>query len=249
MGLKIKNVLISQPKPAEAEKSPYYLLAKKHKVNIDFRKFISIEGVTAVDFRKDKVSILDHPSVIFTSRNAVDHYFRMAKDMRLDIPDTMKYFCVSEAIAFYLQKYVTYRKRKIFYGRGTFPGLIEILQKHKTETFLLPCSDVGKLDLSTLLDESEIKYTKAVMYKTVASNLSDIEIKNYEMLIFFSPAGVESLLSNFPDFVQGNTIIAGFGPTTTLAVEDLGLRLDIIAPTKTSPSMTMAIEEFFQKNS
>jgi uroporphyrinogen-III synthase len=173
----------------------------------------------------------------------------MAKDMRLDIPDTMKYFCVSEAIAFYLQKYVTYRKRKIFYGRGTFPGLIEILQKHKTETFLLPCSDVGKLDLSTLLDESEIKYTKAVMYKTVASNLSDIEIKNYEMLIFFSPAGVESLLSNFPDFVQGNTIIAGFGPTTTLAVEDLGLRLDIIAPTKTSPSMTMAIEEFFQKNS
>lgn len=247
--MKIKNVLISQPKPADVEKSPYYLLAKKHKVNIDFRKFITIEGVSAVDFRKDKVHLLDHTAVIFTSRNAIDHYFRMAKDMRLEIPDTMKYFCVSEAIAYYLQKYVTYRKRKIFYGRGNFVGVLEIIQKHKSENFLLPCSDIYKQDLPALLEENNLKYSKAVIYQTLASDLSDMDINHYDMLIFFSPTGIESLFKNFPDYKQGETIIACFGPTTAQAVLDLGLRLDIKAPTKTAPSMTMALEEYIQKNS
>jgi uroporphyrinogen-III synthase len=247
--LKIKNVLISQPKPADVEKSPYYLLAKKHKVKMDFTKFITIKGVSAVDFRKDKVNILEHTAVIFTSRNAIDHYFRMAKDMRLEIPDTMKYFCVSEAIAYYLQKYVTYRKRKIFYGRGNMAGLLEIIQKQKSENYLLPCSDIYKQELPDLLEEAKIKYSKAVIYQTVASDLSDLDIYNYDMLVFFSPTGVDSLFKNFPDYQQGKRIIASFGPTTAQAVEEAGLRLDIKAPTKTSPSMTMAIEEFIQKNS
>lgn len=247
--MKIKNVLISQPKPADVEKSPYYLLAKKHKVNIDFRKFITIEGVSAVDFRKDKVHLLEHTAVIFTSRNAIDHYFRMAKDMRLEIPDTMKYFCVSEAIAYYLQKYVTYRKRKIFYGRGNFAGILEIIQKHKSENFLLPCSDDYKQDLPTLMEKNKLKYSKAVIYQTLASDLTDLDINSYDMLVFFSPTGVNSLHKNFPKYEQGDTIIACFGPTTAQAVLDAGLRLDVKAPTKTAPSMTMALEEYIQKNS
>lgn len=216
---------------------------------MDFKKFITIEGVSAVDFRKDKVNILDHTAVIFTSRNAIDHYFRMAKDMRLEIPDSMKYFCVSEAIAYYLQKYVTYRKRKIFYGRGNMAGLIEIIQKAKNETYLMPCSDIYKQDLPNLLERNGIKYSKAVIYKTVASDLSKLDIYNFDMLVFFSPTGVESLFHNFPDYKQGETIIACFGPTTAQAVEEAGLRLDIKAPTKTSPSMTMAIEEYVEKMS
>ena len=247
--MKIKNVLISQPKPADVEKSPYYLLAKKHKVNIDFRKFITIEGVSAVDFRKDKVHLLEHTAVIFTSRNAIDHYFRMAKDMRLEIPDSMKYFCVSEAIAYYLQKYVTYRKRKIFYGRGNFAGVLEIIQKHKSDNFLLPCSDDYKQDLPSIMEENKLKFSKAVIYQTLASNLTDLDINSYDMLVFFSPTGVNSLYKNFPEYVQGETIIACFGPTTAQAVLDAGLRLDIKAPTKSAPSMTMALEEYIQKNS
>lgn len=247
--MKIKNVLISQPKPADVEKSPYFVLAKKHKVNIDFRKFISIKGVSAIEFRKDRVAILEHTAVIFTSRNAIDHYFRMAKEMRLEVPDTMKYFCVSEAIAYYLQKYVTYRKRKIFYGRGNFAGLIEIMQKHKSDNYLMPCSDIYKQDLPKILENNGIKFSKAVIYKTLASDLSDVDIDSYDMLIFFSPTGVQSLFKNFPDYKQGDTVIACFGPTTAIAVEEAGLRLDIKAPTKTAPSMTMAVEEYITKNS
>jgi len=247
--LKIKNVLISQPKPADVEKSPYFLLAKKHKVNIDFHKFITIADVSAVEFRKDKVNLLEHTAVIFTSRNAIDHYFRMAKDMRQEIPDTMKYFCGSEAIAYYLQKYVTYRKRKIFYGRGNFQALLDIILKHKSDKYLMPCSDIYKQDLPALLEENNIKFSKAVIYKTLASDLSKVDIDGYDMLIFFSPTGVTSLFKNFPDYKQNDTIIACFGPTTALAVQEAGLRLDVKAPTKTAPSMTMAIEEFFQKNS
>ena len=245
--MKIKNVLISQPKPADIEKSPYFLLAKKHKVKIDFRKFITIDGVSAVEFRKDRVAILDHTAVIFTSRNAIDHYFRMAKEMRVEVPNDMKYFCVSEAIAYYLQKYVTYRKRKIFYGRGNFAGLIEIIQKHKSDKYLMPCSNIYKQDLPELLEKNKIKYSKAVIYKTLASDLSDIKINDYDMLIFYSPTGVQSLKKNFPTYEQGETVIACFGPTTAQAVKEAGLRLDIKAPTKTAPSMTMAVEEFIQK--
>ncbi len=242
--MKIKNILVSQPKPIDLEKSPYGDLAKKYKLNIDFHKFIKIEGILAKEFRKDRVNILDHTAVIFTSRSAVDHFFRIAKELRVEIPDTMKYFCISESTAFYLQKYVQYRKRKIFHGKQNFADLIDLIKKHKDETFLLPCSDIHKVSISDLLDANEIKYSKAVIYKTVASNLSKIAVENYDMLIFFSPSGVASLLKNFPNYKQNGTIIAAFGPTTSTAVTEAGLKLDLAAPTKTSPSMTMAVEEY-----
>ncbi|MBN1650953.1 MAG: uroporphyrinogen-III synthase [Bacteroidales bacterium] len=244
--MKIKNVLVSQPKPAEVEKSPYFLLAKKYKVNIDFHKFIKIEGIKAIDFRKDRIAILDHTAVIFTSRHAVDHFFRLAKEMRAEVPDTMKYFCVSEAIAFYLQKYVQYRKRKIFYGRQSFAQLMEIIVKHKGENFLLPCSDVAEVDLSKILKDNKINHSKAIMYQTVASDLLDVEIDKYDLLVFFSPSGVKSLFTNFPKYKQGETLIGAFGPSTCKAVEEAGLKLSIEAPTKSAPSMTMALEQYIE---
>lgn len=248
MKLKVKKILVSQPQPADLEKSPYGDLISKHKVNVDFRKFIIIDGVTASDFRKDKVYIQNHTAVIFTSRNAVDHFFRIAKDMRVEIPDTMKYFCISEATAFYLQKYVQYRKRKIFQGQQNFDDLLEIIKKHKDEKFLLPCSDIHKLSIVEALDKAKINYSKAVIYKTLASDLSDIDISNYDLLVFFSPAGVKSLFKNFPEFKQNSTLIGAFGPTTHNAVVDAGLNVDIAAPTKTALSMTVAIEQFIHNS-
>lgn len=243
----MKNILVSQPKPADLEKSPYCELSKKYNINIDFHKFIKVEGVPARDFRKERINILNYTAIILTSRNAVDHFFRIAKEMRVEIPDTMKYFCMSESTAYYLQKYVQYRKRKIFHGKQNFNDLLEIIKKHKTEKYLLPCSDIHKLELPKLLEEANIDYTKAIIYKTLASDLSDVDIKKYEMLIFFSPAGVKSLFKNFPNFEQNGTIIAAFGPTTAKAVKDAKLILNIEAPTKTAPSMTMAIEQYLQK--
>jgi len=245
--LKIKNILVSQPKPAELEKSPYSELARKFNINIEFHKFIKIEGVTAKEFRKDRINISEYSAIILTSRNAADHFFRISKEMRVEIPDSMKYFCISESTAFYLQKYVQYRKRKIFHGKQNFHQLINIINKHKDEKFLLPCSDIYKISTTKILDDNKIHYTKAVIYKTVASNLSRVEINNYDMLIFFSPSGVKSLFKNFPDFKQNSTLIAAFGPTTTKAVKDSGLTLNIKAPSKTAPSMTMAIEQYIQK--
>ena len=246
--MKIKNILVSQPKPAELEKSPYYELAKKNNINIDFHKFIKIEGVTASEFRKDKVYIADYSAIIFTSRNAVDHFFRIAKEMRVEISDSMKYFCISEATAFYLQKYVPYRKRKIFHGKQTFADLMDIiLKKYFDENFLLPCSDIQKVSIAKLLDANKIKYRRAVIYKTFASNLSKVDIEKYDLLIFFSPSGVKSLFKNFPEYSQNSTLIAAFGPTTSKAVKDSGLKLNINAPTKNAPSMTMAIEQYIKK--
>ncbi len=242
--MKVKRILVSQPEPVDFEKSPYGELTQKHKVNIEFRKFIAIEGITASDFRRDKVYIQDHTAVIFTSRHAVDHFFRIAKEMRVEIPDTMKYFCISEASAFYLQKYVQYRKRKIFSGKQTFEDLVEIINKHKEEKFLMPCSDVHQASLTRILDENEINYSKAVIYKTQASDLSDIDIRSYDLLVFFSPAGVKSLFKNFPGFEQNSTLIGAFGPTTISAVKESGLKLDIAAPTKTALSMTDAIDQY-----
>lgn len=246
--MKVKSILVSQPPPADLEKSPYADLVNKHKVNIDFRKFITIEGVSASEFRKDKVYIQEHTAVIFTSRNAVDHFFRIAKDMRVDIPDSMKYFCISEATAFYLQKYVQYRKRKIFQGHQNFDDLIELIKKHKDEKFLLPCSDIHKMSLIYRLDENKINYSKAIIYKTLASDLSDISISEYDLLVFFSPAGVTSLFKNFPEFKQNSTLIGAFGPSTVNAVKESGLNVDILAPTKTALSMTVAIEQHIVKN-
>ncbi len=229
------------------EKSPYGQLIKKYSLNIDFHKFIRIEGVPAKDFRKARVNILDYSAIIFSSRNAVDHFFRMCTEMRVMVPDDLKYFCISESTAFYLQKYIQYRKRKIFYGKQTFDELTDVLRKHKNEKYLLPCSDIHKQDMTKKLDQYKISYKKAVFYKTVASDISEIEIDKYDMLVFFSPAGVASLLKNRPDFSQENTLIAAFGPTTIQAVKDNGLTLNIMAPTPTAPSMSMAMDEYLEQ--
>jgi len=246
--LKVKSILVSQPQPADLEKSPYGNLVSKHKVTVDFRKFIKIEGVTASKFRKDRVYIQDHSAVIFTSRNAVDHFFRISEEMRVEIPDSMKYFCISEATAFYLQKYVQYRKRKIFQGHQNFDDLMELIKKHKDEKFLLPCSDIHKMSLIKRLDENKINYSKAIIYKTLASDLSDLAIESFDLLVFFSPAGVKSLFKNFPDFKQNHTLIGAFGPSTIKAVKEAGLKVNILAPTKTALSMTVAIEQHIIKN-
>jgi uroporphyrinogen-III synthase len=245
--LKVKNILVSQPKPVDFEKSPYGQLAKKYNLVIDFNKFFRIDAVAAKDFRKDRVNILDFSAIILPSRNAVDHFFRMCQEMRVDIPDTMKYFCISESTAYYLQKYIQYRKRKIFYGKQTLNELTEVIRKHKTEKYLLPCSDVHKQEMTTSLDQYKINYKKAVFYKTVASDLSEVDLNNYDMLVFFSPAGVDSLFHNVPDFKQGEMNIAAFGASTAKAVEERGLTLNVMAPTPTCPSMTMAIDEYLDK--
>ncbi len=241
--MKVKTILVSQPKP-EGDKSPYFDLAKKCNVKIDFRPFIKVEGIPAQEFRKQKINILDHTAVIMTSRNAVDHYFRMCQEMRITVPETMKYFCISESTAYYLQKYVLYRKRKIFHGKQTVTDLMEVIKKHKTENFLVPCSDIAKEEVVEKFEALKLKHSKATMFRTVASDLSDLANVNYDMLVFFSPAGIKSLFKNFPKFKQNKTRIACFGPTTAKAVEEAGLRLDVHAPNPKSPSMTMALEQY-----
>ncbi|MFM2207991.1 MAG: hypothetical protein RL213_1966 [Bacteroidota bacterium] len=246
MNLKVKSILVTQPKP-ETEKSPYFDLAKKFSLKIDFRPFIQVEPVSAKDFRKDKVNIAEHSAVILTSRNAADHFFRICNELRIQVPETMKYFCVSESTAYYLQKFVVFRKRKIFFGKQTISDLMDVLKKHKKEKFLVPCTDIHKQEIFETLDAHGLDYTKAVIYKTVASDLSDLENVNYDCLVFFSPSGITSLLKNFPKFKQNNTRIAAFGPATAQAVLDAGLRLDIQAPVPAAPSMTMALEQYIKK--
>jgi uroporphyrinogen-III synthase len=243
----VKNILISQPTPPDPIKNPYKDLSEKHGVSIDFHKFIKIEGVPGRIFRKDRVNIAEHTAIIFTSRNAVDHFFRICKEMRIEVPESLKYFSISESTSYYLQKYIQFRKRKVFHGQQNFKDLIEILKKHKDEKFLLPCSDIHKQSLPKLLDDHKINYTKAIIYKTLASDLSDIDVNKYDMMIFFSPSGVKSLLKNFPEYQQGDTKIGVFGPTTAKAVKDAGLTLNLNAPTKTAPSMTMALDQFLEK--
>jgi uroporphyrinogen-III synthase len=242
--LKVKNILVSQPKPADLDRSPYGDLCKKFNLKIDFHKFIKIEPVTAKEFRQAKGSLQGHTAVILTSRHAVDHFFRIAKELRHEIPDSTKYFCISESTAYYLQKYVQYRKRKIFYGKQNFADLMEVLKKHKDEKFLVPSSDIHKQSMFEMLEKEKIEYNRAIIYKTVASNLSDLDINGYDVIIFFSPAGVQSLRNNFPDYQQNSSLIAAFGPTTAKAIKEAGLRLDIPAPTKSAPSMAMAIDQY-----
>ncbi len=240
---KIKTILISQPRPV-TEKSPYFELADKHNLKIDFRSFIHLEPINAQEFRQDRISIMEHTAVILTSKYAVNHFFRMCEEMRVTVPDSMKYFCISESVAFYLQHHIVYRKRKIFVGKVRFADLIEMIKKHKQEKFLLPCSNLLKPTIPESLEAAKINYTKAVMYKTVCSDLSDLAEVKYDMLVFFSPSGIESLLKNFPDFTQGTTKIAAFGPTTISAVEEAGFRCDVNAPHPKAPSMSMAIEQY-----
>ncbi len=241
--MKIKSILVSQPKPA-TPKSPYFDLAEKYKIKIDFRPFIQVDAITAQEFRQSRINLLEHSAVIFTSRNAVDHFFRMAQEMRANIPESMKYFCVSESTAYYLQKYVVYRKRKIFHGKQKFEDLLDVIKKHKQEKFLFPCSDIHDDRVTEKLEALNVKFSKAILYRTVVSDLSDLENVYYDMLVFFSPSGIESLFKNFPDFKQNETKIAAFGPTTEKAVLDAGLRLDVYAPLPKAPSMSMAIEQY-----
>lgn len=243
---RVKTILVSQPKP-ESDKSPYFDLAKRCKVKIDFRPFIHVEGLTAKEFRQQKISILSHNAVIFTSKNSMDHFFRMCEATRITVPEEMKYFCVSEAIAYYLQKYITYRKRKVFIGKQKIEDLLPLFKKHKECKFLLPCSDILKESIPEFLTEQKFDFTKSIMYRTVCSDLSNLENVFYDILVFYSPSGIKSLYQNFPDFKQNDTRIAAFGLTTKKAVEDHGLRLDIKAPSPESPSMTMAIDQYIKK--
>ncbi|MFM2189985.1 MAG: hypothetical protein RL491_371 [Bacteroidota bacterium] len=243
---KVKSILVTQPKP-ESDKSPYHDLAKKFNLKIDFREFIHVEGIPGKDFRKDKLNIQDFTAVILTSRIAADHFFRICNELKIPNLDQLKYFCISESTAFYLQKYMVYRKRKIFYGKTTINDLIDVLKKHKKEKFLLPCSDVHKQEISDTLTSFGINHTKSIMYKTVCSDLSDLANVNYDMLVFFSPSGITSLLKNFPKFKQNETRIAAFGAATKQAVLDAGLQLDVMAPVPEAPSMTMAIEQYVKK--
>jgi uroporphyrinogen-III synthase len=245
--LKIKTILVSQPAPTD-DKNPYADLAKKFALKIDFRPFIKIEAVPGQEFRQERINILDHTAVVLTSRNSVDHFFRMCKELRITVPETMKYFCVSESVAYYVQKYIVYRKRKVFIGKQSFSDLMDVIKKHKEETFLVPCSDIQKQEIPALLDKAGVKYTNAVFYRTVASDLSDIKDLAYDMLVFFSPGGIESLKKNFPKFKQNAVVIAAFGPTTSKAVRDADLRLDIEAPLPEAPSMTGAIELFLKRS-
>jgi uroporphyrinogen-III synthase len=242
--LKVKNILISQPEPADIEKSPYHDLTKKFGVGLAFRKFFVIEPLPAKDFRKERINLLDYTAVIFNSRHAVDHYFRIAKEMRVEVPDSMKYFCISESTAYYLTKYVQFRKRKIFHAKENMDVLQELFKKHKAEKFLLPCSDSHKQDIPLILQSHKILFREATMYKTLPGNLKDLDLSKFDMLIFFSPSGIKSLHTNFPKFKQGKTVIGAFGQTTIEAAEKAGLKVDVPAPTRTAPSMTMAIELF-----
>mgnify|MGYP001228717827 FL=1 len=242
---KVKSILISQPKPEG--RSPYANLEKKHKLKIDFRQFMHVEEITAKEFREQRISILNHDAVIFTSKNAMDHYFGMMEKLRLRIPDFTKYFCVSEAIAHYLQNFITYRKRKIFTGEQTLASLVPIMQKHNDAKFLYPCSDVLKNQANRSLEDSGVAYTKAQMYKVACSDLSDLSDVKYDVLVFFSPTGIRSLFENFPNFKQEETRIAVFGSTTIKSAEDNGLRVDISAPNKKAPSMSMALDQYVKE--
>jgi uroporphyrinogen-III synthase len=243
---KVKSILVTLPKH-DSEKSPYFDLAKKYNLKIDFRSFIHVEGVQAKDFRKEKINFAEFTAVIFTSRNAVDHFFRICEEMRYDVPSDMKYFCISETIALYLQKYIQYRKRKIFFGKQTAADLADLLKKHTTEKFLYPCSDVAAEETQRFLTENGYDFKPAVLFHTVCSDLSDLAEVFYDVIAFFSPSSIHSLFINFPDFKQNNTRIAAFGVSTLKAALEHKLILNIPAPTPEAPSMTMAIEQYIKQ--
>lgn len=247
--MKVKNILVSQPKPVELEKSPYFDIIKKHNVCIDFHKFFKIEGYSSIDFRKEnKVRLNDFSAIIFTSKNGVDHYFRLATELRIETPDSMKYFCTTDSIAFYLQKYIQFRKRRIFYAQNNTNDLIELIKKHKTEKYLLPCSEEHNNELSDILDANKITYSKAIMYRTVSEDMTFLDPGKYDLLVFFSPSGIKSLYKNFPEFVQGDKAIAVSGTTTAQAAKEAGLNITFEGPNAVAPSMVKAIDMFLTTN-
>ena len=248
MTLKIKKILVSQPKPS-TEKSPYYDISAKYNVKIDFRPFIKVDPVFAKEFRTQRINILDYSAIIFNSRHGIDHFFRLCDEMRVNVPEMQKYFCISETVALYLQRYIQYRKRKVFFSAtGKLPGLITLLNKHASLKYLFVTSEVQNEELIRALDGSKITYDKAIMYRTVSNDFMPHEKFDYDMLLFFSPMGIDSLMKNFPNFEQGDIQIGTFGPTTAQAVIDAGLRLDLSAPSPGFPSMTMALDHFLKEN-
>lgn len=242
--MKAKRILISQPQPTDIEKSPYKKLIAKYHADITFFKFFDIVGVSATDFRRSRIHLHEHTAVIFNSKNSVDHFFRLAKELRVVIPETMKYFCVTEAVALYLQNYIQYRKRKIFFGVQSFSDLLEIMERHRDEQFIYPCSDEKQTDYIRQLDRAKFKYTKAVMYTLVPRDLTQFKLSNFDIIALFSPIGVRSLVQSFPDVKDQNLTIAAFGTSTHAALANAGIKLTIAAPTKSSPSMVMAIENY-----
>lgn len=243
----IKKILVSQPKPS-SEKSPYFDIAERYGVDIVFHPFIKVEGISSREFRQEKISLSEHTAVVFTSRHAIDHFFQLAKELRFVVPDDMKYFCITEQVALYIQKYVQYRKRKIFFGEtGRFADLLPLMVKHKNERYFIPMSDVHNDEIKNLLDSKKLRHTEGVMYRTVPNDLNSDEPFDFDMVVFFSPSGVQSLLQNFPDFQQGDMAIATFGPTTAKAVKEAGLRLDLEAPTPQYPSITSALKAFIEE--
>ncbi|MGB8490291.1 MAG: uroporphyrinogen-III synthase [Bacteroidales bacterium] len=245
--MKIRKVLVSQPEPNNP-KSPYFELAKKYNLKIDFKPFVEVEGISAKDFRQQKVNILDFTAVIFTSKTGIDHFFRVCNELRVVVPDNMKYFCITENVAFYLQKYIVYRNRKIFHGKARFQDIIDLIIKHKDDNFFVPLPEPHNTEIPDLLDSNRIKYTIGILYKTISSHFANLNDFDYDILVFYSPSGIKSLKENFPDFVQGEIKIAAFGPTTATAVEHEGLRLDINAPNPKAPSMTMALDDFLKEH-
>ncbi len=243
----IKKILVSQPAPS-SEKSPYYEIARKHGVEFVFHPFIKVEGLSAREFRQQKIQILDHSAVVFNSRNAIDHFFKLCNEMRITVPEDMKYFGLSETILLYIQKYVQYRKRKVFFGTtGKWPDLLSVMARHKNENYLVPLSDVHSDEVATMLDAKKLKHKECIMYRTVSNEYPADQPFDYDMLVFFTPAGIQSLLKNFPNFQQGDTKLACFGKATAKAIEAAGLRLDLEAPSTEAPSMPAAIDLFLEK--
>lgn len=241
---KVKTILISQPEPSSL-KSPYFTLERKYGVKIDFYPFIVVEGVTSKEFRKQKVDVQNQTAIIFTSRNAIDHFFRLCEELRVKVNGDMKYFCISEAVALYLQKFIVYRKRKIFFGEGGVDGLLASIMKHRVkEKFIVPVNDLIHKKVTETLDEEEIEWREAVLYRTVCNNCEDIISKNHDVLVFFSPSGVKSLFENSPKYKQGTTAVATFGPKTKQAALDAGLELQIEAPMPNMPSMVAALKHY-----
>ncbi len=243
--MKVKSILISQPKP-EGEKSPYYDLASKHHLKVDWRPFIQVDPIAGKDFRKDRVNFLEHTAVIFNSRNAIDHYFRVCQELKIEMPAEMKYFCINEGMAYYLQKYIQLRKRKVFYGKGDQKDMLSVIKSHSGEKFVYPCSDIRKPEIPDFLNKHKIQFSEAIIYKTVSADLSDLSDVYYDIIVFFSPADIKSLFDNFPDFQQNKTRIAAFGSATALAIKEANLTLNIPAPTPETPSMVMALEKYIQ---
>ena len=244
--MKIRKILVSQPEPLNP-KSPYFELARKYNLKIDFKPFNQVEGVPAKDFRQQKINLLDFTAVIFTSKTGIDHFFRICNELRIVVPDSMKYFCITENVAFYLQKYIVYRKRKIFHGKAKFQDLIDVIVKHREDNYFVPLSEPHNAEIPDLLEGNDIKHTIGTMYKTISCDFSNVKDFDYDILVFYSPSGIKSLRENFPDFIQGEIKIAAFGPTTANAVEQEGLRLDINAPNPKAPSMTMALDDYLKE--